>query len=99
MNFKKLLELFEKGEDFLNPISGITSGISGIFSALGVGRKKQIRQQKEMAENAARINYKYGEMAAENAFERQQVLYSEPTKTKATLTKSHKWMQQDCLQA
>lgn len=29
-----------------------------------------------MAENAARINYKYGEMAAENAFERQQVLYN-----------------------
>ena len=29
-----------------------------------------------MAENAAKINYKYGEMAAENAFERQQVLYN-----------------------
>ena len=28
-----------------------------------------------MVENAAKINYKYGEMAAENAFERQQVLY------------------------
>ena len=28
-----------------------------------------------MVENAARINYKYGEMAANNAFERQQVLY------------------------
>jgi len=24
---------------------------------------------------------------------------TEPTKTKVTLTKSHKWMQQDCLQA
>ena len=29
-----------------------------------------------MVENAAKINYKYGEMAAENAFERQQVLYN-----------------------
>ena len=29
-----------------------------------------------MIENAAKINYKYGEMAAENAFERQQVLYN-----------------------
>ena len=35
-----------------------------------------MRQQKEMIENAAKINYKYGEMAAENAFERQQVLYN-----------------------
>lgn len=76
MSYKKLKELLEEGEDFLNPISGIAGDISGIFSALGIGRRKQIRQQKEMAENAAKINYKYGEMAAENAFERQQVLYN-----------------------
>ena len=76
MNFKKLLELLEKGEDLTSPLSGIIGDVSGIFNMLGVGRKKQIRQQKEMAENAARINYKYGEMAAENAFERQQVLYN-----------------------
>lgn len=76
MDFSKLLKLLEKGEDIMNPLSGITSGISGIFNLLGIGRKRQIRQQKEMAENAAKINYKYGEMAAENAFERQQVLYN-----------------------
>lgn len=76
MSYKKLKELLEEGEDFLSPISGIVGDISGIFSALGIGRRKQIRQQKEMAENAAKINYKYGEMAAENAFERQQVLYN-----------------------
>lgn len=76
MNFKKLLELLEKGENLANPLSGIIGDVSGIFNILGIGRKKQIRQQKEMAENAARINYKYGEMAAENAFERQQVLYN-----------------------
>lgn len=76
MSLKKIKNLLEVGEDFLNPISGIVGDISGIFSALGIGRKKQIRQQKEMAENAAKINYKYGEMAAENAFERQQVLYN-----------------------
>ena len=76
MNFKKLLELFEKGEDFMNPLSGIMSDASGILNILGIGRKRQIRQQKEMVENAAKINYKYGEMAAENAFERQQVLYN-----------------------
>lgn len=76
MNYKKLIELFEKGEDMANPLSGIAGNLSGILNTLGIGRKKQIRQQKEMAENAAQINYKYGEMAAENAFERQQVLYN-----------------------
>lgn len=76
MNFKKLLELLEKGEDVMNPLSGIVGDVSGILNTLGIGRRRQIRQQKEMAENAAKINYKYGEMAAENAFERQQVLYN-----------------------
>lgn len=76
MNFKELLKLFEKGEDLMNPLSGIVGNVSGILNTLGVGRRRQIRQQKEMAENAAKINYKYGEMAAENAFERQQVLYN-----------------------
>ena len=75
MNFKELLKLLEKGEDFMDPLSGIIGSASGILSTLGVGAKRQIRQQKEMAENAAKINYKYGEMAAKNAFERQQVLY------------------------
>lgn len=76
MNFEDLLKLLEKGEDITNPLSGVIGNASGILNMLGVGRKKQIRQQKEMAENAAKINYKYGEMAAENAFERQQVLYN-----------------------
>lgn len=76
MNFKDLLELLEKGEGIANPLAGAIGSASGILNMLGIGRKKQIRQQKEMAENAAKINYKYGEMAAENAFERQQVLYN-----------------------
>lgn len=76
MNFKKLLELLGKGEDLVNPLSGAIGGISGILNTLGIGRRRQIRQQEEMVENAAKINYKYGEMAAENAFERQQVLYN-----------------------
>ena len=75
MSYKTLKSLLEAGEGFLNPISGAIGGISGIFNALGIGKGRQIRQQKEMAENAAKINYKYGEMAARNAFERQQVLY------------------------
>lgn len=76
MSFKKLLDLLEKGEDVMGPLSGIIGDVSGILNTLGIGRRRQIRQQKEMAENAAKINYKYGEMAAENAFERQQVLYN-----------------------
>lgn len=76
MDFKKLLELLEKGESIANPFSGIIGKASGILNMLGVGRKKQMKQQEEMVENAARINYKYGEMAARNAFERQQVLYN-----------------------
>lgn len=76
MKFDDLLKLLEKGEDFASPLSGIMGSVSGILGILGVGRRRQIRQQKEMAENAAKINYKYGEMAAENAFERQQVLYN-----------------------
>lgn len=76
MNFKDLLELLGKGESIANPLSGIIGSASGILNMLGVGRKKQMQQQKEMVENAAKINYKYGEMAAENAFERQQVLYN-----------------------
>lgn len=76
MNFKKLLELLEKGESITSPLSGIIGNASGILNMLGIGRKKQMQQQKEMVENAAQINYKYGEMAARNAFERQQVLYN-----------------------
>lgn len=76
MNYKKLLELLEKGEDIMNPLSGIMGKGSEILNMLGVGRRRQVEQQKEMMENAAQINYKYGEMAARNAFERQQVLYN-----------------------
>lgn len=76
MKFEDLLKLLGKGGSILNPLSGIIGSASGILNMFGIGRKKQIRQQKEMVENAAKINYKYGEMAAENAFERQQVLYN-----------------------
>lgn len=76
MSFKKLLKVLEEGEDLMSPLSGIIGDAAGILNTLGIGRRRQIRQQKEMAENAAKINYKYGEMAAENAFERQQVLYN-----------------------
>ena len=50
MDFKKLLKLLEKGENITSPLSGIIGNVSGIFNMLGIGRKKQIRQLKEMAE-------------------------------------------------
>lgn len=76
MSFEELLKLLQKGESLSSSASGIIGNTSGILNMLGVGRKKQIQQQKEMVENAAKINYQYGEMAARNAFERQQVLYN-----------------------
>ena len=60
MNFEELLKLLQKGEDISSGASGIIGSTSGILNMLGIGRKKQIRQQKEMAENAAKINYKQG---------------------------------------
>ena len=62
MNFEKLLKLLETGESIANPLAGTIGSASGILNMLGIGRKKQIRRQKEMAENAAKINYKYGEI-------------------------------------
>ena len=55
MNFKELLELLEKGENISGLTSGVIGNTSGILNMLGIGRKKQISQQKEMAENAAKI--------------------------------------------
>ena len=43
MSFKKLLDLLEKGEDFMDPLSGIIGGATGILSMLGVGRNFRYR--------------------------------------------------------
>ena len=59
MNFEDLLKLLEKGEGLANPLSGIIGAGSGILNMLGIGRKKQMRQQKEMVENAAKTNSKF----------------------------------------
>lgn len=61
--------------------SGITSGISGAIGGLvgGIGYgsrlKKQVNAQKQLNEQAAKLNYEYGELAAENAYDRQLALY------------------------
>ena len=43
--------------------SGISGAVSGIFGNIGYGRrlKKQVEAQKELNEQAAQLNYEYGE--------------------------------------
>jgi hypothetical protein len=61
--------------------SGLASGLSGSISSLigniGYGRrlKKQVEAQKKLNEQAAQLNYEYGEKAAENAYNRQMAMY------------------------
>lgn len=57
--------------------SGISGAVSGLFGALGIGgkEKRQLQMQKELNEQAARLNYEYGEKAAENAYRRQMQMY------------------------
>lgn len=60
---------------------GLTSGISGVVSGLfgGIGAKKrlkrQVNAQKQLNEQAAKLNYEYGELAAKNAYQRQMEMY------------------------
>ena len=48
MNFEELLRLLEKGENVSGLASGVIGNTSGILNMLGIGRRRQIRQQKEM---------------------------------------------------
>lgn len=54
---------------------GLTSGLTGAITSLFGGDKKQLEMQKELNEQAARLNYEYGERAAENAYQRQLAMY------------------------
>ena len=61
-------------------IIGAATGITALGNALGIGRKKrerqQLAQQQQLNEHAAATNYKYGEQAAQNAFQRQMQAYN-----------------------
>lgn len=65
----------------LNPAAATASSIAGIMgtvgSWLGIGQKRQVAQQKELQEHAAKLNYEYGEKSAENAFARQMQSYAQ----------------------
>lgn len=73
MGFKDYLNM---AEDYLGQAGSIGGTVGGILGMLGIGRGKQLRQQRKLNEQAAQINYKYGEMAAENAYERQKEMYN-----------------------
>lgn len=57
--------------------SGISGAISGLFGGIGAKKrlKRQVDAQKQLNEQAAQLNYEYGEKAAENAYNRQLALY------------------------
>lgn len=52
-----------------------TAMAGGLIGALGIGNKQQQRQQQKLTQQAADINYNYGEKAARNAFQRQKEMY------------------------
>lgn len=57
--------------------SGITGAVGGLFGMIGAKKrmKRQVEAQKELNEQAAKLNYEYGEKAAENAYKRQMEMY------------------------
>lgn len=65
--------------------SGIGAGLSGALSGgitsllgrIGEGKRlqRQVNAQKKLNEQAAKLNYEYGEKAAQNAYQRQMEMY------------------------
>ena len=57
--------------------SGISGAISGIFGGIGAKKRlqRQVNAQKQLNEQAAKLNYEYGEKAAKNAYARQMEMY------------------------
>lgn len=57
--------------------SGIAGTVGGLIGSIGYGNrlKKQVNAQKQLNEQAAQLNYEYGEKAAKNAYDRQLALY------------------------
>ena len=57
--------------------SGISGVVSGLFGSIGAKKRlqRQVEAQKELNEQAAQLNYEYGEKAAENAYNRQMQMY------------------------
>lgn len=62
--------------------SGIAGAALGLIGSIGAGKRQrkaieaQKNAQKELNEQAASLNYEYGEKAAENAYQRQLAMYN-----------------------
>lgn len=62
-------------------LGGVGKATGGVFGSIGAGARmrKNIKAQEEaqmrLNEQAAKLNYQYGEQAANNAFERQMKMY------------------------
>ena len=70
------------GENAMNTgVSGLIGAGLGLLGSIGAGKRQrkaieaQKNAQKELNEQAASLNYEYGEKAAENAYERQLAMY------------------------
>lgn len=70
------------GENAMNAgISGLVGTGLGLLGSIGAGKRQrkaieaQKNAQKELNEQAAGLNYEYGEKAAENAYQRQLAMY------------------------
>lgn len=63
----------ERLEDFL--WGGAEELASEAIGALGIGNGAQVRQQQRLNESAAETNYRWGEKAAQNAYNRQMQMY------------------------
>lgn len=70
------------GESAMNTgVSGLIGAGLGLLGNIGAGNrqrkaiKAQKEAQKELNEQAASLNYEYGEKAAENAYQRQLAMY------------------------
>lgn len=56
----------------------ISTGLGLINNIVGqIGAKSQAKIQKDLQEHQARTNYEYNEKAAENAFDRQRMMYAQ----------------------
>lgn len=65
------------GQSGFGAIGGMVGGTLGLLNGIfgGDPYRKQYKWQAKLNEQAAEVNYRYGEMAAKNAFDRQMQMY------------------------
>lgn len=75
--------LSQRKEHRLNKAGGlidaIGEGFGNTFSTIQsiIAPRKQMNMQKELMQEQAKLNYEYGERAAQNAYEREQAMYQQ----------------------